>query len=241
MTDDDRRRVLAALPSEIERTSPPEGDQHRLPKERARETLDEFFRRTGRSVYLGSELPVYYPDEPVFAPDLIAVLDVPTHPRDHWMVSAEKRGIDFALEIHVAGDRTKDFERNVERYARLGISEYFVFEPPRGRLLGYRLSPSTRSYQVVVPQRGLWRSEVLGLDLALDAGALRFFHGSAALLDARGLIDQLSGMVDHAVRRAEEGARRAEQEAQRAEQAEARADRLAARLRALGEDPDAGD
>ena len=66
-----REQVLASLPSELPRTSPPEGDAHRIPKTQALETLDEHFRRTGRSVYLSSELPVYYPGETVFAPDLI--------------------------------------------------------------------------------------------------------------------------------------------------------------------------
>jgi hypothetical protein len=88
----ERRRVLEMLPSEIERSGPPEGDAHSRPKHRARETLDEHFRRIGRLIYLASELPVYYPDEAMFAPDLLAVLDVETHERDHWTVSHEGRG-----------------------------------------------------------------------------------------------------------------------------------------------------
>jgi len=133
MSEAQRQRVLSALPSELPRAGPPEGDQHQLPKARSREVLREYFLRRGRSVYLGSELPVYYPDECVFAPDLIAVLDVDDHPREHWVVSHEGRGLDFVLEIHVEGDRTKDYETNVERFARLGVPEYLVYDSGHGR------------------------------------------------------------------------------------------------------------
>ncbi len=232
MSAEARRVVLASLPSDIPRTEPPEGDPHRIPKAHAFESLDEYYRRIGRRVYLSAELPVYYPAERMFAPDLIAVLDVETHERNSWVVSHEKRGLDFVLEIHVAGSARKDFEENVGRYARLGIPEYFAYDPLRQRLLGWRLPHATaREYEPVIPQGGRWESRILGLDLAPEPKRLRSFHGPAPLLDSRELIGRLSTMVDAAVRRAEEEARRAEGEARRA-------DRLAARLRELGVDPD---
>lgn len=225
MTDEQRRQILDTLPSETPRATPPEGDQHTLPKERSKLTLKEYFRRRGRSVYLGSELPVYYPDESMFAPDLLAVLDVEDHPRDHWVVSHEGRGLDLALEIHVKGDRRKDYETNVARFARLAIPEYFVFDPPAHRLLGYRLAEGAASYEPVVPQSGLWRSAVLGLDLSLEGGRLQFNEpGGGVLLDPSEWIDRLRIMVDEAVERAEDEARRVE--------------RLEAKLRELGVDPD---
>ncbi|HEY8429098.1 MAG TPA: Uma2 family endonuclease, partial [Sandaracinaceae bacterium] len=230
MSPEERRRVLASLPSDIPRASPPEGDAHFRPKVRAREALDAWFRRRGRSVYLGSELPVYYPGEPMFAPDLIAVLDVGTHERDHWVVSKEQRGLDFVLEILVRNDRKKDLEENVERLARLGVPEYFVYEPLRRRITGYRLpTPSSRTYTAIVPQRGRWPSRVLELDLGLDEGRLRFFAGEAPLPDAAELIERLGALVDDAVQRAEEEARRAEEEARRAEEEARRAEEEARR------------
>jgi len=231
LSEEARQRIVASLPSDVPRAGPPEGDAHRVPKSRALDSLDEHFRRIGRRVYLSSELPVYYPTEPMFAPDVIAVLDVETHERQSWVVSQDRRGLDFVLEIHVAGSASKDFEENVSRYSRLGIPEYFAFDVPRRRLCGWRLPQAGRAYESIVPQGGRWRSGVLALDLVCDAGRLRFFHGAAAVLDSRELIAQLSTMVDDAVRRAEH-------EAQRAEHAAQRVARLAARLRALGVDPD---
>ncbi|HHH30632.1 MAG TPA: Uma2 family endonuclease [Polyangiaceae bacterium] len=260
LTDEARREIVANLPSEIPRAGPPEGDPHSWPKARAREALGQWFRSKGRSVYLGSELPVYYPDEPMFAPDLIAVLDVETHHRMAWVVSDEGKGLDFVLEIHVSGDRHKDAVVNVERLARLGVPEYFFYEPLRRRIAGHRLPRSgATSYEPIIPQGGRWSSLVLDLDLAIDQDGLRFFAGPAPLPDARELIEQLSAMVDGAVERAEgeaaraqeeaaraheeaaraqEEAARAQEEAARAQEEAARADRLAAKLRELGVDPE---
>src|SRR5690606_4152923 len=209
LSSDERQRILDALPSELASAEPPEGDAHAKPKHQARSTLSEHFGRLGRRVYLASELPVYYPDEPVFAPDLLAVLDVEPHDRDHWTVSHEKRGLDFVLEVHVRGSAKKDFEDNVVRYARLGIPEYFAYAPRLGRLAGWHLpSPEARAYERVIPQQGRWRSQGLGLDLALTEGRLRFSYGSAILLDSEELLASVSAMLDTAVRRAEEEARR---------------------------------
>jgi Uma2 family endonuclease len=252
MSEDLKRHIVDSLPSEFPRLHPPEGDRHRIPKERALESLREYFRRLRRRVYLSSELPVYYPDEPVFGPDVLAVLDAEPHPRERWVVSAEGRGLDFVLEVHVSGNRAKDFEGNVTKYARLGIPEYFVYEPLRSRLLGYRLVPGRPDYQPIVPQEGRWASSVLGLDLAMENGRIRFFHGSAALPEAEELIVRLGTMMDEIVvreediarqldierKRADDAATRADDAATRAGDATARAERLAARLRAMGVDPD---
>src|SRR5262245_56010667 len=109
LTESERRAVLDSLPSEIPLAQPPEGDPHRIPKSRALEALGEFYRRLRRPVYLSAELPVYYPDEPMFAPDLLAVLDVGMHERRSWVTQREGKGLDFVLEINVSGSRKKDF------------------------------------------------------------------------------------------------------------------------------------
>ncbi|HUH06079.1 MAG TPA: hypothetical protein VML75_29015 [Kofleriaceae bacterium] len=98
----------------------------------------------------------------------------------------------------------------------MSIPEYFAYAPRRQRLVGWRLpSAGARSYDPIAPHEGRWRSALLGLELALEDGRLRFYHGSAALLDATELIARLGAMADAATRRAEQEAQRAEQEAQR--------------------------
>ena len=193
LTPKERARILDELPSEfpVSEAMPPEGDPHFDAKVQTRLSLGGFFSRMGRKVYLGCELPVYYPGERMFAPDVIAVMDVEPHQRMHWVVSAEGKGLDLAIEIHVAGDRRKDLERNVKRFARLGIREYFLFDRGRLRLDGWRLEEGSLRYRALVPQQGFFTSEVLGLELRLEGERLRFHHNGAPVLEADEMIASL--------------------------------------------------
>jgi hypothetical protein len=233
----ERKHIIDSLPSEFPYSDaqPPEGDAHFKAKTSTRDVLDGFFARVGRRVYVACELPVYYPGERHFAPDVLAVVDVATHEREKWIVKDEGKGLDLAIEVLVSGRRRKDLEENVERYARLGVAEYFVFDRARLRLHGYRLSqPGARVYQPILPQGGLYASRVLGLDLRLEGTKLRFFSGAAAIPDANELISSLERMIDDVELRvtvAEDQARAAEDQARAAEE---RADEEA-RLRAEAE------
>ena len=212
MTAAERARVVAMLPAEVPwELNPPEGDWHQDAKVRAKGTLNEFFRRAGRRIYVTNELGVYYPGETLFCPDILAVLDVDDHPRTKWVVVDEGKGLDLVIEVHHKGDRKKDYETNVERYARLGIAEYFIFDVGAIDLRGHRLSPSKPAvYVPILPQAGRWASNVLGLDLALEDGGIRFFQGTAALLEASELAAQLGKMLDEALAKKADAARDAE-------------------------------
>jgi hypothetical protein len=232
MSEDERLRVVANLPSEFEisEAAPPEGDTHYDAVAHTRSALRGHFRRLRRRIYVGNGLPVYYPGEAVCSPDLLAVLDVEDRGRDSWIVSVEGKGLDLAMEIHWLGHRKKDVQRNVERYARLGIAEYFVCDLQALRLHGHRLpEPGRRAYQPIVPQAGRYSSAVLGLEVGLEGDRLRFFHGLAALPDADELVGRLDAAVESMRRRAEEEAQRAEEEAQRADKEARRAEEEARR------------
>lgn len=235
MSPEERAAAVDALPAAMTdaEASPPEGDLHYDAKNDARETLREWFRRVGRSVYVAAEMTTYYPGERRFAPDVLVVCDVPVHDRTKWVVDAEGRGLDWVLEVHVGGDRKKDVELNVARYARLGIAEYFVYDRARQRLSGYRLAAGTRGYAPIVPQLGHYPSHVLGLDLTLEDGGLRFYHASAELLTPRDLAKKLGALVEGLAAERDAEAERARTEAERANAAEAEAARLREELDAL--------
>ncbi len=225
----ERAEVVAALPGEVTdaEMSPPEGDRHFHAKVRALDALRGHYARLRRPVYIAAELPVYYPGARRFAPDLLVVFDVPDHERSKWVVSAEGKGLDVVLEVHVGGDRKKDAELNVSRYASLGIPEYFIFDGGRQELLGYRLpDDGGRSYVRIVPQRGRLSSRQLGLELHVEGGRLRFFHGNGLVLESTELIERLEQLLDESTRRAEE-------EAQRREEAERRVAELVAEIERL--------
>ena len=234
MNEAERRACVASLPASVPyELHPPEGDRHAKAKDGAVSALQEFFRRIGKKIYVSKELATYYPAERVFCPDVLAVRDVEPHPRETWIVSDEGKGLDFVLEVHVSGNRTKDFEENVRRYARLGIPEYFAFDRGRMRLSGWRLpDPEARVYVPIVPQAGRFASTILQLDLALEEDRLRFFFGTAPLAEAEELVARLEKMVTDVSERAQQEAERAQQEAERAQQEAERAEELGRRLAA---------
>ncbi|NJO56352.1 MAG: Uma2 family endonuclease [Rhodospirillales bacterium] len=243
MTPAERAAVVAELPSEFEASEEflPEGTAHFEAKVRTRTVLRTHFERTGRSFFIACELPIYYPGERMFAPDIMVVLDVPETNRQSWIVSHEGRGVDVAMEILYSGRRRKDLVHNVERYGRLGIPEYFVFDALKLSLRGYRLGPGETSYQALLPNRGRLCSMMLGLDLGIVDGNLRFYRDEALLPEPTELLAQLTKAVDEQMQRrleAEERQLEAEERQLEAEErAEAQAQALAeeARLRAQAE------
>jgi Uma2 family endonuclease len=241
MSPEERAQVVAMLPAEVPvELYPPEGDPHRKARDRTVETLDTFFRRIGRKIYISAELGVFYPNEPRFAPDVLVVLDVERHDRDKWVVSNEGKGLDLVIEVHYHGDAAKDYERNVERYARLGISEYFIFDRALLSLRGYRLpraeggrGAKARIYLPILPQHGRYTSEVLGLDLMIEDNKLRFLLGMAEVPESEELVAKLGSMLDQVLVHKQEAEERAQAEAERAQAEAERAQTEAERAQAL--------
>src|SRR5580704_5873392 len=199
-----------------------EGRPHKKAKTRSLDMLGLHFRAIGRVVYLAEEMAVLYPGEDPFTPDMLAVVGVEEPDDDRrmaWVVVDEGKGLDLVLEVLHRGSRKKDLEENVERYARLGIPEYFGYDHGEERIRGFRLPPAGgKRYLPIVPQGGRYASAVLGIDLAVEEGRLRFFHGMAELFGSDELIRRLTRMVR-------------EREA-KAEQAEASVERAVVELRA---------
>ena len=239
MSPEERARVVGMLPAQPTLDAlPPEGDTHSKATATARSTLDSFFRRIGRKIYVSSNLAVYYPGERCFAPDVIAVRDVEARDRERWVAADEGKGIDLAIEVHVSGDRKKDEVENVDFYARLGIEEYFFFDRNRLLLRGYRLAPAEpgrgakrRAYRPILPQEGRLASEVLGLDLMLEGDKLRFLFGMAVIPEVDELIAKLGSALGQALEAKEQAEQRALAEAERA----AALERELAELRAENE------
>ncbi|MEG4344399.1 Uma2 family endonuclease [Microcoleus sp. A003_D6] len=140
----------------------------------------------GRSdVYVSANSFVYYEEgnkSAVVAPDIYAVFGVRKRKRDNYKVWQEG-GItpQFVLEITSATTQDKDQEIKPEIYQQLGVREYFQYDPS-----GDYLNPILQGVRLVnnryepIPVNNtafdtLWLySEVLGLELHLVSGELRF-------------------------------------------------------------------
>ena len=165
-------------------------------------------------VYVSGDLLIYYEEgnpRVSVAPDTFVVFGVEDRLRMNYKVWEEGRGPDFVLEVASPSTWREDVGRKRSVYARLGVREYFLFDPTgehlTPRLQGFRLVD--RAYERLPAMESIDRtltlpSEVLGLELRTKAGARMRFHDPATGEDL------LSHAETHAARREEAAARREE-------------------------------
>ena len=144
--------------------------------------LDVYFRHRP-DVYVSGDLLIYYeegnPGARV-APDVFVVLGAAKHKRMTYKLWEEPKAPDFVMEVASPKTWRRDVESKRKLYAELGVREYWQFDP-RGDLLSpplqglclhegvYRPLPARR-----MDGTQMLPSEVLGLDLRVDGGRLRF-------------------------------------------------------------------
>ncbi len=145
----------------------------------------------------------------------------------------------FALEAVSTSEREiedKDLEKNLERYAREGVAEYFTLYPVLGRrvkdLVGRRLERG--GYVEIAPdaERRVY-SQQLGLLFQIDAGSEELVVIDAGTGQRLLISDEEEARADAAEARAGEAEARAGEAEERAEQqAEARRQEAEARRQA---------
>ena len=161
------------------------------------------------------------------SPDVMVIFDVGNPDRSSYKVWEEGHAVPaFALEVLSAGTWRKDVRVKPGLYAALGVREFWLFEPFEPRLAGHRLDKE--GYRRIRSLRdGGFRSEVLGLDVVVQDGRLRFRNPVTC--------EVLPDHVQSEAMRAEAERRRAQEAAARrdAEQRAARDQRRIAELEAL--------
>ena len=186
-----------------------------------------------RDVYVSGDLLVYYEEgnpRVSVAPDVFVVFGVEDRMRMSYKVWEEGKGPDFVLEVASPGTWREDVGPKREVYARLGVGEYWLYDPMGEHLSpvlqGYRLAGGGYERQAAVEsldgRLGLHSEGLLGLDLWEKGREMRFRDPVTGL-------DLLGHHEEHASRRNAED--RAEREASVRRNAEDRAEREAAARR----------
>ena len=143
-------------------------------------------RYAGREdVFVAADLLLYYEEgnpAAAVAPDVFVVLGAANHPRHSYQLWKEPKGPDLVLEITSASTRDKDQGPKREIYRRLGVREYWQFDPT-----GDYLEPPLQGLALIgetyerLPMDeladGALRlvSTVLGLEVRKEAEGLRFY------------------------------------------------------------------
>ena len=195
-----------------------ETDEHRQEMVRHIELLEDFFQ--GQQVYVSGDLLVYYEQgnpKKYVVPDAFVAKGVAPKKRRVYKTWVEGKAPDVVVETTSRKTRRKDTVEKPGLYARLGVKEYFLFDPDLEYLdpplQGYRLVGPTYERIAADPMGGL-TSQELGLRLCLGEGVLQFYR-----LGTNGMSDRLLTREERAERETE----RADRETERAErEAEAR-------------------
>lgn len=168
----------------------PENPLHASAIVEFRNSLQQHFRHR-RNVVLEGDMFLYYAEGQAdkrrvlgkkvgkfVAPDVIVVLDHDLGDRLVYKLWVEGKPPDFAMEVISPSSEARNRKKKRDLYARIGIGEYFVFQPDARRagprLVGYELGEW--GYRRLGPEAGVpgsVRSPVLGVSLRPEGAFLR--------------------------------------------------------------------
>ena len=132
---------------------------------RIRDILKQRYR--GQRVYVGSDMFVYCQEgNPVdmVVPDGFVVLDCDPHRRRTFKIWEEGKAPQVVFEVTSRGSKQVDEIFKPSIYARIGVREYFIYDPRRGvsqsaaagiPARGGRLSKNPTGLERCVVQRGV--------------------------------------------------------------------------------------
>ena len=182
-------------------------------------------------VFFASNMFLYYEQgnpKANVAPDFMVIKGVSGKQRKTFKVWEEGGALPCVI-VEVASKSTgrEDLVGKSELYARLGVSEYYLFDPIgeifAARFRGFRLVDGV--YELMAPDAdgGLTSGE-LGIRLRLERNVLRVYDARTGRLylspeEAMERLEREAGAAAMAYRRAEAEAQRATLEARRAEAA----------------------
>jgi Uma2 family endonuclease len=219
--------------------------------------LDALFRDRD-DVFVAGDL-LWYPVEgrPDIrrAPDVLVAFGRPKGDRGSYR-QWEEGGIapQVVFEVLSPGNTLTEIAAKFEFYDTYGVEEYYVYDPERGEMTGWRQAAGRLR---VIEEIDGWVSPRLGVKFRREGGDVRLYlpdgRPFVSFVELQAQLEQERQRAEAEQQRAEAARQRAEAEAaarvaaqtqaeearQRAEAERRRAERLAARLRALGIDPEA--
>jgi Uma2 family endonuclease len=132
-------------------------------------------------VYVSGNLPVYFVEgnnKKVIGPDALVAFGVPKHRRPCYKVWEEGKAPDWVLEIASESTWRRDLLK-VGVYFGFGVREVVLFDPTGTRFEQgplFALQREDWGFDERVPaESGRLHSTVLGLDLAVEGGELKFY------------------------------------------------------------------
>ncbi len=163
-----------------------ESDLHQDEMFALKHALREHFRDVP-DVYVASNLFFYFKQgdpRSVVAPDVFVVKGVSKERRKKYLLWEEGGRVPcLVIEVTSASTRREDLSSKKACYERLGVEEYFLFDPLgdylKPRLMGYRLSEGR--YQPITPSGDLLESRTTGVFLRVEGVQLRVIDAATGI------------------------------------------------------------
>ncbi len=174
-----------------------ETDLHRDAMFRQIELLKRFF--IGQKVYVSGDLLVYYEpgnNKKFIVPDVFFTKGLKQIQRRIYRTWIERLPPNFVIETTSKKTKKKDLKVKPEIYAKIGVQEYFLFDPTEDYLepplQGNRLVDGAYE-RITLQSDGCLMSEQLGLKLQFNDGELEFIDPDTnqRLLTAEEEVDSL--------------------------------------------------
>jgi Uma2 family endonuclease len=179
------------------------------------------------------------------APDIAVIKGIPRREVRSWSVGKRRPAPHVVFEVASEETWRKDLEEKPERYAHMGVLEYFAYDPNEPillrrtarRLYGWELDPVSQMMREKVrgPRDALWSSQLESW-LVPDGAYLRLYDKNRQMRLTQAEAQAL--YAQQAMRKANEEAQRAQAAMRKANEEARRAQLLAEKLRSLGIDPD---
>jgi len=203
-----------------------------------------FLYRNIADTYVAADMLFYYVEgsSTIYkVPDVFVVKGVGKHKRRVWKTWEEKVAPAVIFEITSASTGRIDTDEKKQLYARLGVQEYYLFDPLgeylKPRFQGFRLSNGRYEAMRTERDRSIMSQE-LGVLLRPEGEFLRVVDRTTlqpvpTLDEAVERTDETLEQLALETERAEQEAQRAQAEARRADAAEAELERLRAEFEKL--------
>mgnify|MGYP005844764735 CR=1 FL=1 len=161
-----------------------ETDIHRQEMMDTIATLTEYFRERA-DVYVAGNLLLYYKEgypKKCVAPDVFVVFGIERKLRRTYKLWEERVAPQVVFEISSASTRQDDLGHKRQLYTRLGVAEYFLYDP-----LGEYLQPPLQGLRLhegiyaPIPTEadGSLVSQVLGMRVMIEADRLRLVEATS--------------------------------------------------------------
>lgn len=151
--------------------------------------LQRFF--AGQKVYVSGNLLIYYEQGNMHksvAPDCFVVRDIEPHPRAIYKVWEEGKGPAVVFEVSSKATHRDDLAKKMRLYAKLGVQEYFLYDPTNDFL-----DPALLAYELVgegyIPMEPLNQTVTLG-ELAFVPGEGELPEFESKVLGLRVTLDE---------------------------------------------------